>query len=160
MATKIIPNKRIIVQNRKVKYDYHLEEFFDAGIVLFGSEIKSLRAGKASVLDAYAEVKNGEVHLVNSYIAEYNNANKFNHDPYRIRKLLLHKKEIKRLDGKLRNKGLTLAVLSIYFNHRNLAKIEIALARGKKAYDKREVEKKQDWEREKSRVMRDKHKNL
>ncbi|MFV9875040.1 MAG: SsrA-binding protein SmpB [Rickettsiales endosymbiont of Dermacentor nuttalli] len=160
MATKNISNKRIVVQNRKVKYDYHLEEFFDAGIVLSGSEIKSLRAGKSSILDAYAEIKNSEVYLINSYIAEYNNANKFNHEPYRIRKLLLHKKEIKRLDGKLRNKGLTLAVLSIYFNNRNLAKIELALARGKKAFDKREVEKRQDWEREKSRVMRDKYKNL
>lgn len=149
--------KNIVAQNRKARFDYHLEEITEAGIVLLGSEVKSLREGKASISDAYAAEQDGEIYMLNAHIAEYKNSANFNHDPSRPRKLLLHSKQIKKLIGKLKIKGLTLVVLSIYFNRKNVAKAEIALAKGKTLYDKRETEKKQDWQRSQSRIMRDKY---
>lgn len=148
------PQRKIIAQNRKATYEYFIEERFEAGVVLVGSEVKSLREGKANIADAYAQDKDGEVWLLGAYIAEYNGANRFNHIPKRPRKLLLKKQEIKKLFGKLKVKGYTLVPLALYFNAKNIAKVELGLAKGKKQYDKRAAEKEKDWQREKDRAMK------
>ncbi|MCE3232648.1 MAG: smpB [Rickettsiaceae bacterium] len=145
------PEKQIIAQNRKARYEYFIEEVLEAGIVLKGSEVKSLREGNANITDAYADEQDGEVLLLQSYIAEYKGANQFNHQPKRPRKLLLHRREIKKLFGKLKVKGYTLVPLSIYFNEKKIVKVELGLAKGKKQYDKREAEKERDWNRDKAR---------
>ncbi len=145
---------KTVADNRRARYDYSLEETFDAGLVLVGSEVKSLRGGRANIQDAYAEEKNGEILLINAYIPEYSGANRFNHEPRRPRKLLLKKKEIGKLIGSLKRGGVTLVPLSLYFNERGLAKLKIALARGKKLHDKRASEKERDWNREKQRLLR------
>ena len=150
------PFKKIAAQNRKARFEYFIEETYEAGIVLVGSEIKSLRDGKASIIDAHAGEINGELYLLNATIPEYSFAKSFTHEPKRPRKLLLHKKEIKKLLGKIKTKGLTLVALSIYFNEKKRAKVELALARGKRLHDKRDTEKNRDWDREKGRIMRDK----
>ncbi len=147
---------RTVADNRRARFDYHLDETFDAGVVLVGSEVKSLRGGRASIQDAYAAEQDGEIWLINSHIPEYAGANRFNHEPRRQRKLLLKRKEIGKLIGSLKRGGVTLVPLSIYFNERGRAKVKIALARGKKLHDKRETEKARDWSREKQRLMRDK----
>jgi SsrA-binding protein len=147
---------KIVAQNRKAKFDYHIEATFETGIVLTGSEVKSLRSGKANISDAHAGEMKGEIYLFNAYIPEYNQASHFNHAARSPRKLLLKKKEINKLIGKLKIKGLTLAALSIYFNEKNRAKVEIALAKGKTNYDKRDAKKDQDWAREQGRLMRNK----
>lgn len=147
---------RTVAENRRARFDYHLDETFDAGVVLVGSEVKSLRGGRASIQDAYAAEQDGEIWLVNSHIPEYAGANRFNHEPRRQRKLLLKRKEIGKLIGSLKRGGVTLVPLTIYFNERGRAKVKIALARGKKLHDKRETEKARDWSREKQRLMRDK----
>ena len=147
---------RTVADNRRARFDYHLDETFDAGIVLVGSEVKSLRGGRASIQDAYAAEQGGEIWLVNSHIPEYAGANRFNHEPRRQRKLLLKHKESDKLIGALKRGGVTLVPLSIYFNERGRAKVKIALARGKKLHDKRETEKTRDWDREKHRLMRNK----
>lgn len=147
---------RTVADNRRARFDYHLDETFDAGVVLVGSEVKSLRGGRASIQDAYAAEQDGEIWLINSHIPEYHGANRFNHEPRRQRKLLLKRKEIGKLIGSLKRGGVTLVPLSIYFNERGRAKVKIALARGKKLHDKRETEKARDWSREKQRLMRDK----
>ena len=147
---------RTVADNRRARFDYHLDEIFDAGIVLVGSEVKSLRDGRANVQDSYAAEQDGEIWLINAYIPEYHGANRFNHEPRRQRKLLLKRKEIGKLIGSLKRGGVTLVPLSIYFNERGKAKVKIALARGKKLHDKRETEKNRDWDREKQRLMRDK----
>lgn len=147
---------RIVAQNRKARHDYFIEETLEAGIVLQGSEVKSLREGKANIIDAHALEAGGEMLLLNAYIPEYKGANRFNHEPRRPRKLLLHRKQINKLIGKVKISGMTLVALSIYFNEHNKAKVELALVKGKKAYDKRESEKERDWEREKGRLLRDK----
>lgn len=147
---------RTVADNRRARFDYHLDETFDAGIALVGSEVKSLRGGRASIQDAYAAEQGGEIWLVNSHIPEYAGANRFNHEPRRQRKLLLKHKEIDKLIGALKRGGVTLVPLSIYFNERGRAKVKIALARGKKLHDKRETEKTRDWDREKHRLMRNK----
>lgn len=147
---------RTVADNRRARFDYHLDETFDAGIVLVGSEVKGLRGGRASIQDAYAAEQGGEIWLVNSHIPEYAGANRFNHEPRRPRKLLLKQKEIDKLIGALKRGGVTLVPLSIYFNERGRAKVKIALARGKKLHDKRETEKSRDWNREKQRLMRNK----
>ncbi len=148
-------NSLTIAQNRKARYNYHILEEMEAGLCLFGSEVKSLRSGGANIAEAYVEMNNEEAFLLNSYIAEYKQAYKNqNHEPYRKRKLLLHKKEIKKLSGKAQKKGLTIVPLSLYFNNKGIAKIKIALAEGKKLYDKRETEKKRDWEREKAKMLK------
>jgi len=151
MAKK--PQKtNIYIQNKKARFDYIIEEEIEAGIVLVGSEIKSIREGKANIIDAHADEKNGEITLYNMYISEYKGANKFNHEPKRPRKLLLHKKEIKKLLGKLKEKGMTLVPLSVYINTRNKAKIKLGLAKGKKLYDKRASIKEREWDRDKARI--------
>ncbi|WP_428246979.1 SsrA-binding protein SmpB [Ferrovibrio sp.] len=145
---------KTVADNRRARYDYHLDETLDAGIVLVGSEVKSLRTGRANIQDSYAEEVSGEIMLVNAYIPEYAGANRFNHEPRRPRKLLLKRKEISKLIGSLKRGGVTLVPLSLYFNERGLAKVKLALARGKKLHDKRESEKERDWNREKQRLLR------
>ncbi|MCL6499419.1 MAG: SsrA-binding protein SmpB [Firmicutes bacterium] len=140
--------ERTVVANRRARHDYHLEETYEAGLQLLGSEVKSLRAGRASLQDAYAKVRGGEVWLVNMHIAPYEQAGPFNHDPLRPRKLLLHRAEIRRLVGKVKERGYTLVPLRVYFR-RGLAKVELALARGKKQYDKRA----DIWKREAQRQI-------
>ncbi len=144
-----------IAQNRKARRDYHLERPFEAGIQLLGTEVKSLRAGGANINDAYAVERGGEVFLVNAHIARHESAGAFNHDPRRPRKLLLHKREIRKLLGALRRGGATLVPLTLYFNDRGKAKLSLALASGKRKYDKRASEKEREWKRRKERVLRD-----
>lgn len=144
--------ERTVVANRRARHDYHLEETYEAGIQLVGSEVKSLRAGRASLQDAYAKVRGGEVWLVNMHIAPYEQAGPFNHDPLRPRKLLLHKSEIRRLVGKVKERGYTLVPLRVYFR-RGLAKVELALARGKKQVDRRADIRKREAERQIARAL-------
>ncbi len=132
------PTRKLIARNRKARHDYHILETLEAGISLVGTEVKSLRAGKCNLQDSYGRLHNGEVFLENLHISPYDPANRFNHDPRRTRKLLLRRREIKRLIGKTREKGLTLIPLSMYFKGRH-AKVELGLARGKRQYDKREA---------------------
>ena len=148
--------RNVVAQNRKARHDYHIEDTFEAGLVLTGTEVKSLRAGRASLVDGYGEVRDGEVWLRNVHIPEYDQGTWTNHEPRRPRKLLMHKGEISRLIGKTQERGLTLVPLSLYFNPRGIAKIELALARGKKAYDKRAAIKERNWQREKERLIREK----
>jgi SsrA-binding protein len=152
----MVQQSRTVAENRRARYDFHLDETYDAGVVLVGSEVKSLRDGRASIQDAYAAEQGGEIWLINSHIPEYHGANRFNHEPRRQRKLLLNRKEIGKLIGSLKRGGVTLVPLTIYFNERGRAKVKIALARGKKLHDKRETEKKRDWDREKHRLLRTK----
>lgn len=145
----------IAAQNRKARHDYNILEEYEAGICLNGTEVKSLRTGKANIVDAYADIRDDAVWLLNSYIPEYKNAsNYYNHNPRRERKLLLHKREIKKLFGKVKEKGLTLIALSIYFNKKGLAKVKLALCSGKTKYDKRQTIKERDWQRQKSRTLK------
>lgn len=146
-----------VAQNRKARFEYSVEEEFEAGIVLTGTEVKSLRANKVQITDAYAGEKDGEIWLFNAYIAEYAGGNRFNHETNRPRKLLLHKKQIRKLLGSLKVKGVTLVPLSLYFNSRGLAKIKLALAMGKKQYEKRDTIKQRDWQRDKARIMRNRN---
>jgi SsrA-binding protein len=149
-------NRRFVAQNRKARHNYFIEDTIEAGLVLQGSEVKSLRAGSASLGDAYAEARGGELFLVNAHIPPYTAANQFNHEPLRPRKLLLHRREVEKLTGKVQREGYTLVPLSLYFNDRGRAKVDLALARGRKHHDKREREKSRDWKREQSRLMRNK----
>jgi SsrA-binding protein len=154
MAPKKESADRIVAQNRKARFNYTIEDSVEAGLVLTGSEVKSLRAGRASLGDAFARPKDGELYLCNANIPEYPNAGRFNHEPMRERKLLLKKREMGKLFAAVQREGATLIPLKIYFNARGIAKLELGLARGKKLYDKRETEKKRDWERQKGRLMR------
>lgn len=140
--------------NRKARFNYTIKETFEAGIVLQGSEVKSLRAGKAQIAESYASPENGELWLVNSYIPEYEKASIFQHDARRARKLLMGKREINKLIGLVKNKGMTLVPLAIYFNKRGLAKVQLATAEGKTKGDKRESIKDREWQREKERAMK------
>jgi SsrA-binding protein len=155
MAAKDKP-RRPAAENRRARFNYEIGQTFEAGIQLAGSEVKSLRQGRSNIADAYAGERGGELFLYNAYIPEYLQANRFQHETRRPRKLLLHKREIARLAAAVQREGMTIVPLKIYFNDKGRAKVEIALARGKKLHDKRETEKKRDWEREKSRLMRDK----
>jgi SsrA-binding protein len=146
---------RIAAENRKARFDYFLDELFEAGIMLTGTEVKSLRAGQATIAESYAEVAGGEAWLVNATIPEWSHGNRFNHEPKRPRKLLLHAREIDRLQGAVAREGRTIVPLAIYFNPRGRAKVELALARGKKLHDKRETARDRDWAREKARLLRD-----
>lgn len=146
-----------IAFNRKARYEYTIEEEFEAGLVLTGTEVKSLRLGKANIGDAYAGPKDEAIWLINAHIAEYAGGNRFNHEPRRPRKLLLHKKQIKKLLGRLKVKGVTLVPLSLYFNSRGLAKVKLGLAMGKKTYEKRDAIKQRDWQRDKARIMKEKN---
>src|SRR5207302_1824199 len=145
---------RVIADNRKARFNYEIGEVFEAGIALTGTEVKSLRQGKAAIAESYADARNGEIWLVNCNIAEYLQAGRFNHAPKRPRKLLLHRRQINKLSGAVEREGMTLVPLKLYFNEKGRAKIEIALARGKKLHDKRETEKKRSWERERGRLLR------
>ena len=156
MATKKDPNNKVVAENRKARFNYEIGEKFEAGIALTGSEVKSLRSGKAAIAESYADARRGEIWLINSNIIEYLQAGRFNHAPKRPRKLLLHKRQINKLIGAVEREGMTLVPLKLYFNERGRAKIELALARGKKLYDKRETEKKRSWERERGRLLRQK----
>jgi SsrA-binding protein len=150
------PNYKVAAENRKARFNYEIGETFEAGIMLSGTEVKSLRGGRATISESYAGEKNGEIFLVNAYIPEYLQANQFNHETKRPRKLLLHRGQVNKLIGAVQRDGLTIVPLKIYFNDRGRAKVEIALARGKKLHDKRETEKERDWSREKGRLLRDK----
>jgi SsrA-binding protein len=147
---------KIAADNRRARFDYEIGETFEAGLALTGTEVKSLRAGKATISESYATSKDGEMFLINANIPEYLEANRFNHAPRRPRKLLLHKREIAKLSQGVERQGMTVVPLKIYFNDKGRAKIELALARGKKLYDKRETDKKRDWGRERARLLRDK----
>jgi SsrA-binding protein len=147
--------KKIVADNRRARFDYALDELFEAGIALTGTEVKSLRFGEGNIGDSYAEVKDGEVWLVNSHIPEFSHGNRFNHEPRRPRKLLLSGREIRKLHGAVAREGMTLVPLTIYFNGRGRAKVELALAKGKKAHDKRETIKERDWKREAARIMKE-----
>ena len=149
------PNRTAAV-NRRARFNYEIGQVFEAGIALSGTEVKSLREGRSSIADAYAGERNGEMWLYNAYIPEYLQANRFNHETRRPRKLLLHKREISRLVGAVDREGMTVVPLKIFFNDRGRAKVELAVARGKKLHDKRETSKQRDWGREKARLMREK----
>lgn len=148
--------KKVVALNKRARFDYFIEENIEAGIVLFGSEVKSLRAGKGSIAEAYASDEENDLFLINSFIPEYNEASRFNHEPKRPSKLLLRRREINRLLAAIRKKGKTLVPLSLYFNERGIAKVELGLAIGKNKGDKRSTEKERDWQREKGRLIRDK----
>ncbi|HHW42372.1 MAG TPA: SsrA-binding protein SmpB [Desulfotomaculum sp.] len=147
---------KMVTVNRKARHDYHVLETYEAGIALTGTEVKSLRAGRANLQDSFARVENAELFLYNMHISPYEQGNRFNHEPKRPRKLLMHKYEIRRLLGKSREKGLALVPLKVYFNDRGKAKVELALARGKKLYDKREDMAARDARREMERAVRGK----
>ncbi|MDO8501043.1 MAG: SsrA-binding protein SmpB [Gemmatimonadaceae bacterium] len=147
------PERQSIARNKRAKHDYHILDTWEAGIVLTGSEVKSLRNGKANISDAYGIVKDGEVHLLNLHIAPYEQASHFNHEPTRTRKLLLHKREIRKMIGSVERQGLTLVPLELYFR-KGKAKVVIGLGRGKKLYDKRADEKRRDDERDMQRAVR------
>jgi len=149
---------KVVVDNRKARHDFFIEETYEAGLSLTGTEVKSLRAGKGNLQDSFARVENGEVLLYNMHISPYEQGNRFNHEPKRTRRLLLNKSEIRRLIGKTQEKGLTLIPLKVYFNPRGLAKLELALARGKKLYDKRDAMAERDAKREMERAFREKQK--
>jgi SsrA-binding protein len=151
-----MPGEKIICTNKQARFDYHLEDRFEAGLVLQGTEVKSLRDGLANLKDSYAAVEDGEVYLYDCHISPYPNGGYANHEPKRPRKLLLHKKEIRRLVGKTQERGLTLIPLKLYFL-RGKAKVELALARGKKQYDKREDLKRRDADREIERAFKAQH---
>src|SRR6201985_1617454 len=156
MATKPATKGKLIADNRKARFNYAIGETFEAGLVLTGSEVKSMRSGKTSIAESYAASRDGELWLLNSNIAEYKQAGRFNHAPKRPRKLLLHRRQINKLMGAIEREGMTVVPLKIYFNEKGRAKVEIALAKGKKLHDKRETEKKRDWARERGRLLRQK----
>jgi SsrA-binding protein len=147
--------RKLIAENRRARFDYHLEEIFEAGLALTGSEVKSLRQGKANIAESYAAADGRQITLVNAYIPEYSGANRFNHEPRRPRRLLLHRRQIDKLIGAVRREGRTIVATKLYFNDKGLAKLELALAKGKTAPDKRQTEAARDWKREQGRLMRD-----
>ena len=154
MAEKKERPHKIVADNRKARFNYEIGEVVEAGIALTGTEVKSLRNGRAAIAESYADAKNGEIWLINANIPEYLQASRFNHAPKRPRKLLLHKRQILKLAAAVEREGMTIVPLRLFFNERGRAKIDIALGRGKKLHDKRETEKKRDWSREKGRLLR------
>jgi SsrA-binding protein len=156
MAVKSKRAIKVVADNRKARFNYEIGEVFEAGLALTGSEVKSLRGGKATIAESYADTRGDEIWLINSNIPEYLQAARFNHTPKRPRKLLLHRGQINKLLGAVEREGMTLVPLKLYFNEKGRAKIEIALGRGKKLHDKRETERKRSWEREKGRLLRQK----
>jgi len=147
-------DRKIIADNRKARFAYAIESSLEAGIVLRGSEVKSLRNGRANIAESYAQARGGEIILVNANIPEYTAANRFGHEPKRDRKLLIHKSEVRRLAAAVQREGMTLVPLKLYFTPRGIAKLELGIAKGKKLHDKRETEKRRDWARDKARIMR------
>ena len=155
MAKESRPIK-IAADNRRARFNYEIGEVFEAGIMLHGTEVKALRTGKATIAESYVSVdRNGEVWLINANIPEYLQGNRFNHEPKRHRKLLLNQREIVKMSQAIEREGMTIVPLKLYFNEKGRAKIEVAIARGKKLHDKRETEKKRDWNKEKGRLLRD-----
>ena len=150
------PN-RIVADNRKARFNYEIVDTLEAGIALTGTEVKSLRQGKATIGEAYAGPSGNELFLFNAYIPEYLQANRFNHETRRPRRLLLHNRQIDKFLGATQREGFTVIPLKIYFNEKGRAKVELGLGRGKKLHDKRESEKKKDWDRERARLMREKN---
>ena len=147
---------KLAAQNRKARHDYFIEDTVEAGVMLLGTEVKSLRAGRASIAESFAAEQDGGLFLINAYIPEYAAATRFNHAPKRARKLLLHRRELDRLLGAVQREGMTLVPLSIYFNARGIAKVQLGLAKGKRKGDKRDAEKERDWNRDRARLLRDK----
>jgi SsrA-binding protein len=159
MARPVHPafdKSKIVADNRRARFDYAVDEVFEAGIALTGTEVKSLRFGDGSIGDSYAEVKDSEIWLINSHIPEFSHGNRFNHEPRRPRKLLLNARQIKKLHGAVARDGMTLVPLMVYFNSRGRAKVELALAKGRKAHDKREHIKEREWKRDAARILREK----
>jgi SsrA-binding protein len=154
MADKKERPHKVVADNRRARFNYEIGEIFEAGIMLTGTEVKSLRLGRATIAESYADTRAGEIWLVNANIPEYLQASRFNHAPKRPRKLLLHRRQIEKLAGGVERDGMTIVPLKMYFNDKGRAKVEVALARGKKLHDKRETEKKRSWEREKGRLLR------
>jgi SsrA-binding protein len=148
-------NYKVVAENRRARFDYAIEDDIECGIILEGSEVKSLRVGGANIAESYASVEEGELWLVNSYVAPYKQAKTFGHDEKRRRKLMVSRKEMARLWSDTQRKGMTLVPLVLYFNHRGLAKLKIGIAKGKKNHDKRESEAKRDWGRQKQRLLKD-----
>jgi SsrA-binding protein len=146
---------KTVAENRRARFDYAIDTVYEAGIALTGTEVKSLRFGEGSIAESYAEVKEGEVWLINANIPEFSHGNRFNHEPKRPRKLLLREREIAKMHGAVARQGMTLVPLSIYFNARGRAKVELALAKGRKAHDKREYQAEKDWKREAGRIMKE-----
>lgn len=160
MAAKDDPPRKLVAENRKARHNYFIEDVFEAGMALLGTEVKSLRAGKCNLGDAYARDRGGELYLENAHISEYTQAGpKMNHPPLRPRKLLLKTREINKIKGAVQREGYTVVPLSIYFNDKGRAKCSLGLAKGKKKYDKRETEKARDWQRQKQRLVRGKGKS-
>ena len=155
MAAKPAPARKLIAENRRARFDYFLEDTLEAGLALTGTEVKALRLGRANIAESYAATEGREIVLVNAYIPEYGPANRFNHEPRRPRKLLLHRRQIDRLLGAVHREGRTIIPTRLYFDEKGRAKLEIALAKGKKLHDKREAEADRDWKREQGRLMRD-----
>ena len=148
--------KKIVAENRRARFDYEVETTYEAGIALTGTDVKSLRFGEGSIAESYAEVSSdGGVWLVNSNIPEFSHGNRYNHEPKRPRKLLLHEREINKMHGAVAREGMTLVPLTVYFNSQGRAKVELALAKGRKAHDKREHIKEREWKRDAARIMRD-----
>src|SRR5437879_5149007 len=156
MAAKNERAIKVVAENRKARFNYAIEDTIETGIALTGTEVKSIRNGKTTIAESYADSRHNEIWLINANIPEYLQANRFNHEPKRPRKLLLHRKQINKLIGAVEREGMTIVPLRLYFNPRGRAKIELALARGKKLHDKRQSEKKRDWAREKGRLLRNK----
>ena len=154
MAEKKERTFKVVADNRRARFNYEIGEIFEAGIALTGTEVKSLRQGRATIAESYADARGGEIWLVNANIPEYLQASRFNHAPKRARKLLLHKRQISKLASAVEREGMTLVPLKMYFNEKGRAKIEIALGRGKKLHDKRETERKRSWNRERGRLLR------
>ena len=154
MAEKNERPIKVIAENRKARFNYAVEDTVEAGIALTGTEVKSIRNGKSTIAESYADPKDGEIWLVNANIPEYLQANRFNHEPKRPRKLLLHRKQINKLMGAVERQGMTLIPLKMYFNERGRVKLQLALAKGKQLHDKRASEKDRDWSREKGRLLR------
>ena len=150
------PPRKLIAENRRARFDYFLEESFEAGLALTGTEVKSLRGGRANIAESYAAVEGRELMLVNADIPPYGQANRFNHEPRRPRKLLMRRRQIDKLIGAVQREGRTLVPVKLYFNEKGLAKLEVALAKGKKAHDKREASAERDWQRDKARLLREK----
>jgi SsrA-binding protein len=146
---------KTVAENRRARFDYAIDTVYEAGIALTGTEVKSLRFGEGSIAESYAEVNDDGVFLVNANIPEFSHGNRYNHEPKRPRKLLLHEREIAKLHGAVARQGMTLVPLSVYFNARGRAKVELALAKGRKAHDKREYQAEKDWKREAARLLRD-----
>src|SRR6201999_1937821 len=154
MVKKKDDGTKIVADNRKARYSYAIDDTIEAGIMLQGSEVKSLRGGKSTISESYAQAKDGELWLVNAYIPEYTQASRFNHEPKRVRKLLVHKHQAAKFSIAIQREGMTLIPLKMYFNEKGRAKVLLGVAKGKKLHDKRETEKSRDWARDKARLLR------